>query len=564
MIPVATLAAPRALTADELRARYEVLEASLPAPDAAVDAWEAWFWSWNDLRLGLAGETSRRYFRDCQDTRDGLARDAWREMREQLAPVAEQADGALRQAFLGAACREALAARLGEQLFARLELDAAAFAPENVALQVEEGDLVCAYDHLLGGAQVSDGADTLTLVQATARLTHAEPARRRGAWLAMAAWFEGHAPEFHRILGELVAVRHRQARQLGEANFVPLAYRRMGRTEYGPGEVARFREAIRRHVVPLTEALRARQARGLGLAGPLVPGADMMYFPGGTLGTEAAPVLEQTARATALFDRLDARVAAHWQRMLAEGLVDLPNRPGKRPGAFAMSIDDEGRAAIFCNSTGADSDVSTLMHEMGHAVQAWESMWIRPLELRTPTMDAAEVHSFGMEYLALREMEAFFSAAEAAQFARQRLVSTLTRLPYMAAVDAFQHALYERPELTPREREAVWHELWDTFMPGLDLSEAPMHRQYRWMRQAHIFASPFYYIDYALAETAALQLWQRARTDHAGALEAYMAMCAVGGTVSLLGMLARGGLRSPFEPEVLPPIIAEVGAVLGL
>jgi M3 family oligoendopeptidase len=250
--------------------------------------------------------------------------------------------------------------------------------------------------------------------------------------------------------------------------------------------------------------------------------------------------------------------------MLAEGLVDLPNRPGKKPGAFAMSIDDEARAAIFCNSTGADSDVSTLMHEMGHAVQGWESMWIRSLELRTPTMDAAEVHSFGMEYLALREMEAFFPREQAAQFAQQRLVSTLTRLPYMAAVDAFQHALYERPEMTPGEREGVWHELWDTFMPGLDLSDAPMHRQYRWMRQAHIFASPFYYIDYALAETAALQLWQRARTDHAGALEAYMAMCAAGGTVSLLGMLARGGLRSPFEPEVLPPIVAEVGAVLGL
>ena len=83
-------------------------------------------------------------------------------------------------------------------------------------------------------------------------------------------------------------------------------------------------------------------------------------------------------------------------------------------------------------------------------------------------------------------------------------------------------------------------------------------------RQAHLFATPFYYIDYALAEVAALQLWQRARTDHAGALEAYMAMCAVGGTVSLLGMLARGGLRSPFDPEVLPPIVAEVAAELAL
>ncbi|MEB3222434.1 MAG: M3 family oligoendopeptidase, partial [Candidatus Sericytochromatia bacterium] len=508
--------------------------------------------------------TSRRYFRDCQDTRDAVAREAWREMREQLAPIAEHADGQLRCAFLAAGCRDQLVARLGAQLFARLELDAAAFAPENVALQVEEGDCVSRYDHLLGGAQLHDGPDALTLVQATARLTDADASRRRGAWHALAGWFAAQAPELHRILDGLVALRHRQARQLGEASFVPVAYRRLGRTEYGPAEVAVFREAIRQHVVPLTAALRARQARDLGLPGPLVPGADMAYYPGGTLGADAAPVAEQTARATALFDRLDARVATHWRRMLAEGLVDLPNRPGKKPGAFAISLDDEARAAIFCNSTGADSDVSTLTHEMGHAVQGWESMWIRAIDLRSPTMDAAEVHSFGMEYLTLKEMDAFFPPAQAAQFARQRLVSTLTRLPYMAAVDAFQHALYERPEMSAGEREAVWHELWEAFMPGLDLSDLPMHRQYRWMRQAHIFATPFYYIDYALAEVAALQLWQRARIDHAGALEAYMAMCAVGGTVSLLGMLARGGLRSPFDPEVLPPIVAEVAAELTL
>ena len=563
MSTVATLAAPRDLTPEAVKARYAELEDALPAADAGVDAWEAWFWRWNDYRVELGGEAARRYFRECQDTRDEQAVAAWRQFREAIYPIADETDGKLRAAFLAADARPALEQRLGGQLFARMALDAAAFTPDNVQLHVEEMEVVSHYDRQMGCATVPLGDETLTLVQVQSRLTDHDPARRAAAWQAMGRWFDDNAPAVHGFLGDLVRLRDRQARQLGDANFVPLAYRRMGRTEYGPKEVAAFRQAILDHVVPLTLELRRRQARDLGTPAA-VHGADMMYFPGSSLGAGSAPVGEQIPRAEKLFARMHPRFLAHFRRMAEEGLIDLENRPGKKPGAFAMTLEDEGRVAIFCNSTGAETDVSTLTHEMGHAVQGWESMWIRPLDLRTPTMDAAEMHSFGMEYLALDEIDAFFEGDDAAKFRRLRLMSTLVRLPYMAVVDAFQHWLYEHPDHTPAAREAAWAELWAAFMPGLDFADCPQQRQYRWMRQPHIFSSPFYYIDYALAEVGALQLWRLAKADHAKAMEAYLELCRLGGTKPLLSILEAVGLTSPFEPDALPPLMAVVRAELGL
>ncbi len=563
MSPSATLAAPREVTPEAVKARYAELESALPAHDATADAWEAWFWRWNDYRIELGGEASRRYFRECQDTRDETAATAWRQFRELIYPIADATDGKLRAALLACLARPELEQRLGQQLFARLSLDDAGFTPENVALHVEEMEQVSHYDRLMGAASVVIDGETLTLVQVQSRLNDVDAARRQAAWTAMGRWFEVNGGAIHGILSDLVHLRDRQARQLGDANFIPLAYRRMGRTEYGPAEVATFREAVRQHVVPLTKTVREHQARDLGRPG-LVHAADMMFFPGASLGAGAAPIGEQIARATTLFERLHPRFAAHFRRMAEEGLIDLENRPGKKPGAFAMSLEDEGRVAIFCNSTGAETDVSTLTHEMGHAVQGWESMWIRPLDLRTPTMDAAEVHSFGMEYLALKEIEAFFSPADAQKFRRLRLMSTLVRLPYMAMVDAFQHWLFERPSHTPAEREAAWAELWEAFMPGLDFADCPAQRTYRWMRQPHIFSSPFYYIDYAIAEVGALQLWRLAKQDHTAAMDAYLELCRLGGTKPLLSILGSVGLRSPFEPDALPPLVAAVREELGL
>lgn len=346
-------------------------------------------------------------------------------------------------------------------------------------------------------------------------------------------------------------------RNLGHAGFTPLGYAGMSRTDYGPAEAARFRLAVREHFVPLKRQLQARQRHELGVAS-LRPW-DAAFHPSLGIPLGAVPVTGQLDAAERVFAKLSPRLAGHFRHMRDAGLIDLENRKGKRGGAFCTAFPDEARVAIFCNATGQASDVATLTHEMGHAFQAWESQPIDIVELQWPTADAAEVHSMGMEYLSLRHVDEFFPDAEhARRFRQNRWTRAVELVCYIAVVDEFQHWIYENPAAAPDERDAQWDRIWETYIPGIDFSGIERYRAARWYMQHHIFRFPFYYIDYAIAETGAMQLAMLDARDSAGAMDTYLALCRIGGTRGLLDIFGSAGLRSPFDAGVMADLAAHV------
>jgi len=229
----------------------------------------------------------------------------------------------------------------------------------------------------------------------------------------------------------------------------------MRRTDYGPKEAEAFRSSVLEYAVPLMKRLHQEHASILGTK-TLRPW-DAGYHPGFTLPGGVAPIEKQLATAQQVFDEISPRLGKHFSRMCKEGLIDLENRRGKRAGVYCTSMPDEGRVAIFCNSTGDADDVGTLMHEMGHAFQAWESQAIEAIDLQWPTSDAAEVHSMGMEYLSMPKMSRFFSQENADRFRREHLYDAIFLMCYIVIVDEFQHWVYANPEFplttaTPRGR----------------------------------------------------------------------------------------------------------------
>ena len=58
-----------------------------------------------------------------------------------------------------------------------------------------------------------------------------------------------------------------------------------------------------------------------------------------------------------------------------------------------------------------------------------------------------------------------------------------------------------------------------------------------WFRQGHIFGSPFYYIDYTLAQVCAFQYWIMSQEDREKALESYLNLCKLGGSKSFVNLL---------------------------
>lgn len=555
---------PEKLTAEYLREEYRKLTERIEPAERSdsPEDWRQLFADWNALKSYVNGEGSRISYAMSKDMNDPRWEEADRYYREEVTPVSDAGSSAMVNALLGSRHKAALAERFGGHLIRVLETTVEPLAPINSDLRVKASDLMNRYDKIVASGEVTVNGEKVTLAVARNMQSSQDPSIRRQAFEGYRTWFLDHRQEIGELYDNLVKLRDQMGRNLGHSNFIPLGYLGMGRTDYGPAEAASFRENVRRYAVPLQKKLYERQAALLG-TGTLKPW-DSAYDPSLTLPAGVAPVTSQLDKAQRVFEALSPELAKHFARMREEGLIDLENRKGKQAGAYCTSFSDEGRVAIFCNSTGDQEDVGTLMHEMGHAFQGWESQPIEAVDLQWPTSDACEIHSMGMEYLSMRHMNEFFNDEQSEKFRRHRWKDAVELLCYICIVDEFQHWVYENPSATPDERDQAWDRIWDVYKPGIDFSGVEHYKHARWYAQGHIFSSPFYYIDYAIAETGAMQLALIDAEDHPRALDIYLNLCRIGGTMSVLNIFKSAGLRSPFDPNVMRELMAHAASELGI
>ena len=218
---------------------------------------------------------------------------------------------------------------------------------------------------------------------------------------------------------------------------------------------------------------------------------------------------------------------------------------------------------IFANFNGTQGDVEVVTHEAGHAFEAWMNIKRIPAEYCWPSMEACEVHSMSMEFFAEPWAEGFFGD-DAQKFRYSHLAGALTFIPYGTMVDHFQHIVYEKPDLTPKQRHSIWKELTGIYMPWVKLDgEIPFYSEGEaWQRQHHIYSMPFYYIDYCLAQTVALEFWKMIKEDMSSAWQHYMKYTEQGGSRTFTELLEAGGLQSPFDEECLKGVCEKAKAFL--
>ncbi|MFT5830174.1 MAG: M3 family oligoendopeptidase [Bacteroidia bacterium] len=557
---------PDSLTATWVTASYQALEDRVNRADAAADAgpWIALAEDWNALKGYVQGEDARISHAYAKDMRDEQAELRERNHRETVTPASELGSSRMVAALLASPHKDAVGERFGQQFLRVLEVGQEPLATVNSDLRVKAGELAKRYDKLIASGEVTVAGEQLTLAQARGKTSSEDASLRKQAYLAYYSWFEQNQEVLASIYHEQVALRNQMGLNLGHSNFVPLGYAGMERTDYGPEQVQQFRDAVRRFASPLFARQAKRQAAALGT--PTLKPWDRAYHPELSLPSGVLnPVDGQLEKLSGVFTRLSPKLSAHFERMRSEGLIDLENRKGKGAGAYCTSFPDEGRVAIFCNSTGDESDIGTLTHEMGHAFQGWESQWIESVDLQWPTSDACEVHSMGMEFLSMPYLDEFFTSKDLQTFTKSRWNRAVEILCYVCVVDEFQHWVYENPSVTSAERDEKFMELQSLYMPGVDWTgEAESMRPLRWYAQLHIYRYPFYYIDYAIAETGAMQLALMDQADHEACLETYMELCRLGGTQSVTQLFAGAGLRSPFDAAVVEDLMAHAAGVLGL
>lgn len=496
------------------------------------------------------------YIRHSIDTRDAFYDEEIRFWNAAI-PDLGAAEQAWTLALLESPFRPDFAAKYGDVVFRNAEIEFRSFSPAIVAELREENDLTQSYEKLLASAQIPFEDGVYTIAQLAPFKNDPDDTRRLAAWQAEGAWYRAHGAELDGIYDRLVHLRDAMGRKLGYANYIPLGYDRMGRNCYGQTDVEKFRLAVQKYVVPLADGIYREQAKRLGKAYPMNFADNALAFRSGN----PRPVPDADgilAHARTFYDDLSPETSAFFRMMLENGLLDVLSTEGKAGGGYCEEIRDYGVPFIFANFNGTRADVETVTHEAGHAFAAYLNRARIPASTALPTLEGCEVHSMSMEFLAWSHAEGFFGA-DTRKFYYSHLSGALTFLPYGTMVDHFQHIVYEKPDLTPAERHGVWRELLGIYMPWVRLDdEIPFYGDGEgWQRQHHIYSSPFYYIDYCLAQTVALEIWAEMQKDPTAAWERYMAYTKQGGSRVFTELLKEAGLRSPFDEKCL----AEVSTV---
>jgi len=543
---------------EELKSQYDDLQRRLPSADARglIDIVR----EWTHLRSRYQTMSQLNQVRYTIDTRDAATKQE-RKFLDDQEPTVEDWNTTMRRALLAHPHRNALEKEFGRQFMTSMETAVQTFDPKITEHLKKQADLSMQYTDLLASAKIEFRGKTYNLSGLDQFLNDENREVRHEALQKRWEFFSQNARELDRIYDELVQIRHDMARQLGYPNYIPLGYKLLFRTDYGANDVAVLREEVRQHVVPLVASWRERQRKRLGV--DVLRAWDMRLLDGKPAPKpvgDADTIIQNTAR---MYNELSPQTGEFFSMMRDRGLFDLVTKEGKAGGGYCTSFPDFGVPFVFSNFNGTKGDVEVMTHECGHAFQCWSSRNQPLLEYHWPTYEACEIHSMGMEFLTYPWMELYFGD-EAERFRRVHMIESVMFLPYGCAVDEFQHFVYANPHCGPEARKAEWKNLEKKYLPWTNYGDLPFPTEGgMWQGQLHIYTAPFYYIDYVLAQTCALQIWKKSREDRDRALREYMAICPPGGSQSFLQLVQTGGLRNPFEPGVLRGIVAEAERYIG-
>lgn len=448
-----------------------------------------------------------------------------------------------------------------ETVLKRFRTDREIFREENVPLMQELSKLTNAYNKASGAMTVEWDGDRVPLSRLNPYLEHPDREIRERAFRLHLQPFVDQREHIADIFDKMLELRQQIARNAGFENFRDYIFAEKYRYDYTPEDCHRFHEGVSRTFVPALMSLHAdrRQAMDVDALRPW----DLTHDPEGSEPLKPYDGIDDlTATAQQVFAKVAPVLGEQFGVMRDESLLDLDSRAGKRPGGFCTGFPHRKRPFIFMNASGTGGDVRTLLHEAGHAFHGFASMEHLPYQSqRRYGSEMAEVASMSMELLAapyLRKRDGgFYEDGDYARARIEHLQGIVKLLTWVAPVDEFQHWVYTDASATDRKvRDAKWIEIWSKYDPNTDWSDMDDFRIARWYKQLHLFLYPFYYIEYAIAQLGALQVWRNAMTDQSKAVKDYQAALALGGSEPLPALFARAGARLIFDENGMAELVS--------
>ena len=456
--------------------------------------------------------------------------------------------------------RNELEGKINPRLFKAWEIARKSFSPEIIEDCQEENATVTEYSKLMSEIVFSYEGEDMPLSVLRGKLEDSDREVRKKASYAIGEGLKANAEKLDDIYDRLVKIRTRIANKLGYKTFTQLGYYRMGRLDYDAEMVATFRENVKTSIVPVVKNIKEKVKDELGFD-------TFMFYDNDTYGTGSSivPVLDKDGmfcEAQKMYNKMNSEIGAFMAEMLEAEAFDVEARDGKWGGGYCTVFDKYKQPFILANFNGTTGDVDVLTHEFGHAF-AMKKVFDRPdTELAIGGSETAECHSMSMEFLCWPEMDKFFGN-DADRYRRKHLLDALSFIPYGVMVDEFQHFVYEKPDMTPAERKQLWLDLESKYRPYLNYGDITyLNEGARWQYQMHIYESPFYYIDYCLAQTVAIGFLCASRENYGDALDRYIALCKTGGEKSFGDLIADAKLSDPFKDGSLDKVAQSVMKII--
>ncbi len=518
---------------------------------------ESWMTEWSDLNRVISEIYARLLVAITLDTADPASSQAFNTFLEGTFNPFQAANQSLKRKFLDSGLQPD-----GCEIAIRnMQVETEIYRQENLQLQTDEKKLVNAYDALIGAETVEWEGQEVTPTQLQPVYMNPDRGLREKAWCMCMDRKLADRQRLNELWVTLFHLRNQIAANAGFENYRDYRWKELLRFEYTTEDCLQFHQAIEQVVVPAASRIYERRRKRLDLTS-LRPW-DLNVDPLGRAALNPYhTVAELEEKVSSIFDQVDPQLKEYYEVMRRNGLLDLENRKGKAPGAYCSSYDMSRLPFIFENAVGLHADVSTLLHEAGHAAHVFETAHLPYHQQLRIGMEFAEVASMAMELLAspylLASKGGFYSEKEAARALVEHLEEAVLFWPYMAVVDAFQHWAYTHPSAAtdPDHCDQHWAALWQRFMPGVDWGGLGDSMVTGWQRKQHIYEEPFYYIEYGLASLGAFQVWRNALKDQQAAVAAYRRALALGGTVTIPELYATAGGRFAMDAEILHEVIS--------
>lgn len=466
-------------------------------------------------------------------------------IQPQIAPLADQ----LNKKMASSPFLAQLEHETGFKILIRnLKKDIELFREENIPLFTQINTDTQKYAQISGAMMVEINGKELTLQQASVILQSTDRAKREEAYRKISERRLKDKTELDDLFSKLIDLRHQVAKNAGFSNFRDYMFKSYGRFDYTPKDCFDFHDAISNEVVPILNELSKERKEKLKVSS-LRPW-DKAVDPE---GREPLKAFENgkdlTEKSIACFHRLDPFLGQCLSIMKAMGHLDLESRKGKAPGGYNYPLAEIGVPFIFMNATSTMRDMTTIMHEGGHAVHNFLTKDLPLSDFKSPPMEVAELASMSMELISMDAWDIFFPNPEDLKRAkREQLEDIIETLPWVATIDQFQHWIYEHPTHTQDDRKKNWNAVFDRYAdPITDWSGLEDGRDYAWQKQLHLYEVPFYYIEYGMAQLGAIALWRNYKLDKQKGLEGYMNALKLGNLTTIPEIYKAANIKFDFS-----------------